>query len=91
MHFKDKVNIGINQLLLVKIVYQRDDIFDINFVDNKGRTNLERTQEGLAPIGVDGKSVELHYLMHRDFSNIAEITNTFHNINPNTIPSGINR
>lgn len=80
----------------MKKVYQRDDIFDINFVDNKERTNLERMQERLAIIGVDGKSVELHHLTQRDSSNVAEITNTLHckntrtiHLNLNIIPFGI--
>jgi hypothetical protein len=53
---------------------------------------------GLAPIGKDGKSIELHHLLQTNDSSIAEMTNTFHksnhsaiHINPNTIPSGINR
>lgn len=74
----------------MKKVYQRDDIFDINFVDNKRKINLERMQEGLASIGVDGKYVELHHLTQRDFSNVAEITKTIH-IKLNTVTSSINR
>lgn len=53
---------------------------------------------GRAPIGPDGKSIELHHTTQRQTSSIAETTYTFHkqnsktiHINPNTISSGINR
>ncbi|MFA9459127.1 HNH/ENDO VII family nuclease [Halalkalibacter sp. AB-rgal2] len=79
-------------------VYQRDDIINPNMKDARGRTNLERMQKGLAPLGPDGKSINLHHTTQRNESSIAEVTQTFHkdnssviHINPNTIPSGINR
>jgi len=79
-------------------VYQRDDIIDRNMKDARGRTNLERMTKGLAPLGPDGKSINLHHTTQRNESSIAEVTQTFHkenssiiHINPNTIPSGINR
>ncbi|CAH0173078.1 Ribonuclease YobL [Peribacillus simplex] len=79
-------------------VYQRDDIIDPNMKDARGRTNLERMKKGLAPLGPDGKSINLHHTTQRNESSIAEVTQTFHkenssiiHINPNTIPSGINR
>jgi len=79
-------------------VYQRDDIINPNMKDARGRTNLERMKKGLAPLGPDGKSINLHHMTQRNESSIAEVTQTFHkenssiiHINPNTIPSGINR
>uniref|UniRef100_UPI00201DFB65 HNH/ENDO VII family nuclease n=1 Tax=Oceanobacillus saliphilus TaxID=2925834 RepID=UPI00201DFB65 len=79
-------------------VYQRDDIINPNMTDARGRTNLERMQKGLAPLGPDGKSINLHHTTQRNESSIAEVTQTFHkdnssviHINSNTIPSGINR
>ncbi|MCH9609943.1 MAG: hypothetical protein S4CHLAM45_13310 [Chlamydiales bacterium] len=79
-------------------VFQRNDLIDLKFVDARGRTNLERMQKGLAPIGPDGKSMNLHHLTQRQNGGIAEITQTFHqqngktiHINPNTTPSGIVR
>ncbi|WP_247107550.1 HNH/ENDO VII family nuclease [Halalkalibacter sp. APA_J-10(15)] len=80
------------------IVYQRDDIINPNMKDARGGTNLERMQKGLAPLGPDGKSINLHHTTQRNESSIAEVTQTFHkdnscviHINPNPIPSGINR
>ncbi|WP_084279305.1 HNH/ENDO VII family nuclease [Anoxybacteroides tepidamans] len=79
-------------------VYQRDDIIDPHMKDARGRTNLERMEKGLAPLGSDGKPINLHHMTQRNESSIAEVTQTFHkenskiiHINPNTIPSGINR
>nr|WP_274387931.1 HNH/ENDO VII family nuclease [Salsipaludibacter albus] len=79
-------------------VYQRTDLIDPSFVDDLGRTNLQRMQDGLAPIGPDGRSVNLHHMLQTQDGPIAEITATMHqqysrilHINPNTIPSGIDR
>lgn len=63
-----------------------------------GRTNLQRMEQGLAPLSPDGKSINLHHMIQTNDSAIAEVTATFHHtnskvihINPNTVPSGINR
>ena len=79
-------------------VYKRNDIFDPKLVDKDGLTNLQRMQAGKAPIGKDGKSVNLHHMLQSEAAGIAEVTETFHklnhkiiHINPNTVPSGINR
>ena len=79
-------------------VYQRDDLIDSTIKDKLGRTNVERMQEGLAPLGPDGKSINLHHMIQTADSPIAEVTQTFHqtfskilHINPKTIPSGIDR
>jgi filamentous hemagglutinin len=79
-------------------VYQRDDLIKPDFVDARGRTNLERMQKGLAPIGPDGKSMNLHHTTQTQKGPIAEMTETFHkdnhkviHINPPSIPSGIDR
>ncbi|WP_229445308.1 HNH/ENDO VII family nuclease [Massilia sp. Leaf139] len=86
-------------------VYQRADAFDPNQMTSWRQggkvvtgTNLERMATGRAPIGTDGKSVNLHHMTQANDSPIAEMTQTFHqknskiiHINPNTIPSGIDR
>jgi RHS repeat-associated protein len=79
-------------------VYQRNDLIDTALVDARGRSNLERMQRGLAPIGPDGQSINLHHTIQTADSPLAEMTATFHqdnsaviHINPNTIPSGIDR
>ncbi|MEP5339994.1 MAG: HNH/ENDO VII family nuclease [Algibacter sp.] len=86
-------------------VFQRDDIFDPKTVSTwieKGKkvtgTNAERMASGRAPIGIDGKSVNLHHMTQTNSSGIAEMTQSFHkknhkvmHINPNTVPSGISR
>jgi len=79
-------------------VYQRTDLINPNHVDGLGRTNLQRMQQGLAPIGPDGAPINLHHMLQTQNGPIAEVTQTFHqqysstiHINPNTIPSGIDR
>ena len=66
-------------------VYQRDDLIDPNLTDTFGRTNVDRMKKGLAPIGPDGKSMELHHMTQRQSGSIAEVTKTFHNSNYSTI------
>jgi RHS repeat-associated protein len=79
-------------------VYQRDDLIDIGRVDGLGRSNLTRMKRGLAPIGPDGKSINLHHMLQIHTGPIAEVTASFHqgyytviHVNPNTVPSGIDR
>jgi uncharacterized protein YukE len=79
-------------------VHQRDDLIDPLKTDPRGRTNVERMEKGLAPLGPDGKPVNLHHTTQRDDGALAEVSQTFHqqnhaviHINPNTIPSGIDR
>lgn len=79
-------------------VYQRNDLIDPNRVDPvSGKTNLELMQAGRAPLGPDGKSINLHHLTQSQSGAIAEVTQTLHSNNhgvlhmPNTVPSGVNR
>lgn len=79
-------------------VYQRDDLIDPMRKDTDGLTNLERMRDGLAPIGPDGKKINLHHTTQRNDGSLAEVSQTFHkqnhkviHVNPSSIPSGINR
>lgn len=81
-------------------VYQRNDLINPARIDNKtGLSNLELMKMGRAPIGPDGKSINLHHLLQSNDGPIAEVTQTFHQSNSATIhinsgsdiPSGINR
>jgi hypothetical protein len=79
-------------------VYQRNDLINPSLTNKLGRSNLQRMEQGLAPIGPDGKSINLHHMLQTSDSPIAEVTQTLHqqsskalHINLNTIPSGINR
>ena len=85
-------------------VYQRNDLINPKLVDARGRTNLERMQKGLAPVGPDGpdgpdgKSINLHHSLQSNDSALVEISQTFHqqntktiHINPSSTPSGIDR
>jgi hypothetical protein len=67
-------------------------LIDPDHVDRFGRTNVERMREGLAPIGPDGRSVELHHMTQQENvgftggqGSLAEVSSTFHQQNYNTI------
>jgi RHS repeat-associated protein len=79
-------------------VYQRNDLINPALVDARGRSNLQRMREGLAPIGPDGKSIHLHHTIQTSDSPLAEMTATFHqqnsriiHINSKATPSDIDR
>lgn len=86
-------------------VYQRNDQFDPRQVSTwreNGQlvqgTNLERMASGRAPIGNDGRPINLHHMTQTQGGAIAEVTQTFHqknfgtiHINTGSLPSGINR
>lgn len=79
-------------------VYQRSDLINPARIDGLGRTNLQRMQQGLAPLGPDGKSMNLHHMLQSADGPLVEMTQTFHqvnsriiHINPSSIPSGIDR
>ncbi|HFK5734457.1 TPA: HNH/ENDO VII family nuclease [Enterobacter sichuanensis] len=53
---------------------------------------------GHAPVGYEGNTVGLHHMSQTQDGSIAEMSQTFHktnhgiiHLNPNTIPSGIDR
>lgn len=62
-----------------KIVAKRNNTFDPTYKDALGRTNKERMEDGLAPIGIDDKSLELHHLKQKDNGVMIELTNKEHN------------
>jgi len=64
-----------------KIIAKRDNTFDPTYKDALDRTNKERMEEGLAPIGTDDKSIELHHLKQKDNGVMIELTSTEHNEN----------
>ncbi|HYI35198.1 MAG TPA: HNH/ENDO VII family nuclease [Thermoleophilaceae bacterium] len=79
-------------------VYQRDDLIDPVRKDWRGRTNVKRMQKGLAPLGPDGKAVNLHHTTQSNDGALAEVSQSMHqkstkviHINPSSIPSGIDR
>jgi RHS repeat-associated protein len=73
-------------------VYQRDDLINPNLVDKRGRTNLERMQEGLAPLAADGKSVNLHHIDQTPEGPLVELKSTEHwEINHSQEPTKIDR
>jgi A nuclease of the HNH/ENDO VII superfamily with conserved LHH len=66
-------------------VYQRDDLFDPLAKDAKGRTNLELMKSGKAPIGYDGKPINLHHVTQTEPGPMAELLQTTHKENSNLL------
>jgi len=64
-----------------KLIAQRNSTFFPHIKDALGRSNIERMKQGLAPIGKDGKAVELHHLKQKDNGVIVELTSMEHNLN----------
>lgn len=57
-----------------KEVTQRDQIFDPNRRDDSGLTNVERMKQGNAPIGEDGRPVEIHHIGQKNDGPLVEVT-----------------
>lgn len=51
---------------------------DLDFVDDLGRTNLERMQKGLAALAPDGSSYQLHHIGQQADSTLAILTQAEH-------------
>ncbi|CAO5682421.1 MAG: hypothetical protein HEEMFOPI_01666 [Holosporales bacterium] len=63
-------------------VYQRDDLIDLNRVDARtGKTSKELMQNGFAPIGPDGKPINLHHTIQAMDGPLLEITQEMHKAN----------
>lgn len=79
-------------------VYINREIFDPFKVDKNGKTNIQRMQSGRAPIGTDGRSINLHHIGQNSQGPLAEILSTQHSGNYSILhqntgqkPSSINR
>lgn len=60
----------------------RDDI-NWNQVDEKGRTNQQRVEQGLAPLDKNGNAIQLHHIGQHADSPLAELTFEEHRCNGN--------
>lgn len=56
---------------------------DLNFVDEMGRTNLARMQQGLAPLDPTGVPYELHHVGQKTNSTLAILTKAEHRLGDN--------
>lgn len=59
-------------------VYQRNDIDFHYYDDDHRKTNLERMLKGQAPIGSDGKPVQLHHILQQEVGPLVEIREMTH-------------
>ena len=78
--------------------YCNNNAFDPDGVDPEGRTNIQRMEQGRAPLGYNGQPVELHHMIQSEKGGIVEVSSDKHreghrtlHINTSDIPSGISR
>ena len=80
--------------------YARDSEIDLEKTDGAGRTNLQRMEQGCAPLGKDGLPINLHHMQQSETKGgLMELSSTTHHQNHgmlhinsgSNIPSGINR
>lgn len=57
-------------------IFQQNIDFDI--IDDKGRTNLDRMSKGRAPLGKDGKPMNLHHSKQKGHGPLFEMTDEVH-------------
>jgi hypothetical protein len=78
--------------VLGSFVAQRDRIFDPNQTDPQGRTNAQRINLRLAPLGKEGKPIVLHHAGQSSAGPIIEMTSSEHGaVRVRQEPSQINR
>jgi len=61
-----------------RFVAQRRNLFDRDQLDPEGRTNQQRIEEGLAPVGRNGEALVLHHAKQRKDGPIIEMTKEEH-------------
>jgi hypothetical protein len=64
-----------------QIVIKRNQLFKPNYLDASNRTNVERMEQGEAPIGVDGLPINLHHMKQKANGIILEASQTEHKAN----------
>ena len=76
--YEGTVKVGEKVRDVSRRVYQRNDI-DFNYYDPKAKkTNLQRMMDGDAPIGSDGKPVQLHHVLQQESGPMAEVREVTH-------------
>lgn len=78
VNYKGSVKVDGIERDVSRRVYQRNDI-DFNYVDPKsGVSNLEKMRAGRAPIGNDGKPIQLHHILQKEVGPLVEIREITH-------------
>ena len=57
---------------------QNNALFNPKAVDEMGRTNIQRMQNGRAPIGYDGNPVNIHHVNQSNAGPLVEMSATSH-------------
>lgn len=78
VYFEGTVRVGGEVCDVSRRVYQPSDIDFDYFDSNTKRTNFQRMMDGDAPIGNDGKPVQLHHVLQRESGPMAEVRKVTH-------------
>jgi hypothetical protein len=57
---------------------KRDYLFNSQFLDGAGKSNIERMKMGLAPIGLDGNPINLHHMKQQKNGVLVEMSTLEH-------------
>lgn len=78
MHYEGSVTVDGVERDVSRGVYQRNDIDFEYYHPRSKQTNLQRMQEGKAPIGNDGKPIQLHHVLQKEVGPMAEVREVTH-------------
>lgn len=96
--YLERVKIDGRQVLSLKSLdpgvppkyYVNSDYKNVLEILDGGGSNLDLMKNGYAPIGPDGKQIELHHMFGEEPGPIAELEKTFHQQNTKALHSMIN-
>lgn len=76
---------GLTEALVNDRVVLIDETIDPDLKDDMGRTNLERMEQGLAPLDENGEPYNLHHIGQDSNSPLAELKNKTHKENDSVL------
>ena len=74
-------NEGLVESTVNERIVLKDNSINPDLIDEKGRTNLQRMEKGLAPIDENGKPYNLHHIGQNSDSPLAELKDEVHKKN----------
>lgn len=78
-------NEGLVESTVNERIVLKDNSINPDLIDEKGRTNLQRMEKGLAPIDENGRPYNLHHIGQNTDSPLAELKDDVHKKNDATL------
>lgn len=85
VQYEGTVTVGGEVRDISRRVYQRNDIDFAYYDSSTKRLNLQRMMDGDAPIGNDGKPVQLHHVLQKESGPMAEVREITHREHKRTL------